>query len=204
MLEKDELGNYKETTAGYIIDVAPSYMNLAKEAVLAAKDHSDKVYIYPGNFEVPISKGISCGHLLNLKSGVANLGRSIKESIMAVSREEDEKKFLFVITDRANFFDEYKCMRALAFDKDKEVDVRFLCLGDSFEEFNLDSANKVQTTKETLAKDIVSVLNPDYIWPEVEEVAPEPVVKQEPKKKKKKPEVEIRPLKISMEDLNDE
>jgi len=197
----DEYENYKESLVGIIVDVDYTQMTKVRDSVATFVDkHLEQpfVFVYNGVCEeIPINKGASVARVLNLKDSPDHLDEAILRTIAVINAEENESKVIFVVTNQK--FNEYRCQRSIYSDRDEEIDIKFFSLG-SFN-FTLDNVDVIQSQPDSLLKDMVKFIDPNYEWPKVDDT--KPVKKPSPFKKRTIPKkLNITTQKISRDDLN--
>ena len=200
----DEFGNHLENLIGFIIDVDPIKLPEVKVAVQnIIKNYADRAYVQAsGCTEVPLRKGEAQSTLLNLKGTQYNLGKSLKIAIQAINKEQDEDKILFIITNQADALDEYECMKAVASDKDHDIDIR-LFYYPVCEMFKLTGVNKTEV--KDLNRDLILSLDPDFKFPQKPVAVASKTTKKKPvvvEKVVEKIEKNYAPSKINLEDMS--
>jgi hypothetical protein len=165
--ERDEYGNFKQLIVGFVLDVSSIIVPQVKESVLEViRKHTDRAFVYhPDITEVPLHKGAVVSTLLNFENPGYELGTSVKHSVLTLGLEDGENdvKTLFVITDRANSNDEYRCLRAVAANRNIGVKIVFLCLDSSYSDFNIKEAKKIKSSMKNLTNNMIEELTPKKV-----------------------------------------
>jgi len=200
---RDEFGNFKEGIIAFVVDVEREYITDVQDAVRKIiKEYADKAYVYaPGLDEVPLNKGMVIGAFLNRPDEVYNLGKAVQHTIAVVNKESNEDKKLFVITSRANKSSVYACFKAVSSDKDKEIDIYFVCLGDVFDRFKPNVDVILEAIEGQVFNSIIKFIDPDYEIIEVEEEVVENAQVVEVPKASKPKAPTVKPAMVDLGDV---